>query len=342
MMHQLLNTLFVQTQGAYVHLHQDTVRVEVEGQVRLQVPLHHLGGLAVFGNVAVSPFLIHRFAEDGRSLAWFSLSGRFFARVQGPTPGNVLLRVAQHEAREDSERVLHLARRFIAGKLHNARQLLQRGARERAGAAPGVGSAIVALKDALDRLEDVTALDALRGIEGHAAAAYFQGLSCLVLGDIAGDGWGGRTRRPPRDPLNAMLSFAYALLVNDCTAACEGVGLDPQVGYLHTLRPGRPALALDLAEEFRPALADRVVLALVNRRQLQQADFETRPGGTVQMTDRARRTFIEAYQRRKQDEVTHPLLQQRVPIGLLPHVQARLLARYLRGDAVDYVPFRIR
>lgn len=182
MMHQLLNTLFVQTQGSYVHLHQDTVRVEVEGQVRLQVPLHHLGGLAVFGNVAVSPFLIHRFAEDGRSLAWFSLSGRFVARVQGPTLGNVLLRVAQHEARADPEWVLHLARHFIAGKLHNARQLLQRGARERAATAPGVGSAIVALKDALDRLEDVTALDALRGIEGMQPQRTSRGCPAWCLG----------------------------------------------------------------------------------------------------------------------------------------------------------------
>lgn len=342
MIHQLLNTLYVQSQGAYVHLHQDTVRVEIEGQVRLQVPTHHLGGLAVFGNVLLSPFLIHRFAEEGRFITWFSLSGHFQGRLQGPTAGNVLLRVAQYEARTDEHRTLHLGRRFVAGKIRNARQVLLRGQREREDPPSGTPEAIHELRNILRQLEAVPSLDAVRGLEGQAALVYFHTLASLATGEIGANGWMGRSRRPPRDPLNALLSFAYALLINDCAAACEGVGLDPQVGYLHTLRPGRPALALDLAEEFRPALADRVVLALINRRQIGPGDFETRPGGAVQLTEKGRRTFLDTYQRRKQDEVLHPLLKQRVAIGLLPHIQARFLARYLRGDAPDYLPFHMR
>ncbi|QBS38233.1 type I-C CRISPR-associated endonuclease Cas1 [Thermaerobacter sp. FW80] len=339
MTHVILNTLYVQTQGAYIHLYQDTVRVEVEEEVRLQVPLHHLGGVVVFGNVLVSPYLIQRFAEDGRFIVWFSASGRFVGRLQGPTSGNVLLRRAQHEVLSDPGRTLHLARCIVSGKLKNSRQVLLRGLRDLQGSVPAIEEAADNLQVLVNEVQRASSLDGVRGVEGRGAHIYFTALGHLIRGDFV---WTARSRRPPRDPINALLSFAYALLVSDCVAACEGAGLDPQVGYLHALRPGRPSLALDLAEEFRSVLADRLVLSLVNRRQVQPGDFDVRPGGAVVLKDDARRVFLDAYQRRKQEEVTHPLLEQRIPIGLVPYVQARLLARFLRGDTPKYVPYSIR
>lgn len=341
-MHQLLNTLYVQAQGAYVHMDHDTLKVEVDRVARLQVPLHHLSGLAVFGNVLLSPFLIHRFAADGRSIVWFDHNGRFEARLSGPVSGNVLLRRAQHEAMGETERHLNLARRFVAGKIKNGRHVILRGLRENPLASSPLEEGARALELALKDLDRAGDLDVIRGIEGRAAVFYFSALGSLIRVDDAVLRFETRSRRPPRDPVNALLSFAYALLVNDCISACEGVGLDPQVGYLHALRPGRPALALDLMEEFRAVLADRLVLALLNRRQITARDFVERPGGAVHLADQGRRTFLEAYQKRKQEEVTHPLLGQRVPIGLIPHIQARLLARHLRGDAAEYPPFAAR
>lgn len=341
-MHQLLNTLYIQAQGAYIHLDHDTLKVEVERVQRLQVPLHHLGGLAVFGNVLLSPFLIHRFAEDGRNIVWFDQNGQFRARLAGPVSGNVLLRRAQHEAYGDACRRKALARRFVAGKIRNARHVLLRGMRDNPELACRLEPVARELETALKEVNRSEDLDELRGIEGRAAAVYFSVLSSLILVDVPTLRFEVRTKRPPRDPVNALLSFAYALLVNDCVSACEGVGLDPQIGYLHALRPGRPALALDLMEEFRAFLADRLVLTLLNRRQITEKDFLERPGGAIHLTDRARRTFLEAYQKRKQEELTHPLLGQRVPVGLLPHIQARLLARHLRQDAAEYAPFVAR
>lgn len=342
MMHQLLNTLYVQAQGAYVHLDHDTLKVEVERIVRLQVPLHHLSGLVVFGNVLLSPFLIHRFAQDGRGIVWLDLNGQFQARTSGPVSGNVLLRCAQYDLVKTPERHLNLARRFVTGKIKNCRHVVLRGLRENPGETESMEQAASALELALKDLERVSDLDEVRGVEGRAAVFYFSALGALIRSTEECLRFEARSRRPPRDPVNALLSFAYALLANDCVAACEGVGLDPQVGYLHALRPGRPALALDLMEEFRSVLADRLVLTLLNRRQITGEDFAKRPGGAVQLSDRGRRTFLEAYQKRKQEEVIHPLLKQRMPIGLLPHVQARLLARHLRGDAAEYLPFVAR
>lgn len=342
MTHQLLNTLFVQTQGAYIHIKDDTLRVQIEGETGLRVPFHHLGGAVVFGNVLLSPFLIHRFADDGRSIAWFTEFGRFKARMNPQTSGNVLLRSAQHQAATDIKTQLYLARRFITGKVHNARQLLLRGRRASSGGSLALDECIDALERLLREIETVDDLAALRGMEGRAAVVYFQALRTLLRVEDARMHWEKRTRRPPRDRFNAVLSFAYSLLVNDCAAACEGVGLDPQVGFLHVMRPGRPALALDLGEEFRPVFGDRFVMALFNRKQLKADDFLERPGGSFELTENGRRTFLESYQRRKQDEISHPLLKQRVSFGLLPHIQARLLARYIRGDAQDYVPYVVR
>lgn len=341
-MNELLNTLFVQTQGSYIHIHQDNVRVESDGEVRLQVPIHHLSGVVLFGNCLTSPYLIHRFAQDGRSITWFTQAGRFQARLEGPISGNVMLRKAQYQWLERPDRMVDFARTCVQAKIRNARHLLLRAAREGIDDGESLREIERGLLSSVRDLNQVKDLDTIRGIEGQAARAYFSAFRFLLRGDSNDFHWEARNRRPPRDPLNALLSFAYAMVTSDCVSACSGVGLDPQVGYLHVLRPGRPALGLDLAEEFRAAIADRLVLALINRRQIRGSDFVKRPGGAVELTEDARRTFIEAYQQRKQETVTHPLLKESVPLGLVSHIQARLLARVIRGDSPNYVPFVVR
>jgi CRISP-associated protein Cas1 len=340
-MHQLLNTLYVQTPRSYLHLDHETVQVKVEGEQKLQVPLHHLGAIVCIGDVTVSTFLLHKCSEDGRTVVFLDSGGRFRARVEGPTSGNVLLRRAQHDVLSDPVRTVALARTFVAGKLQNARQVLLRSGREAVDPADASLLQAVAghIADTIPRLQDATELDAIRGFEGDAARRYFEVFDRMVREDRAGFTMNGRTRRPPLDRTNALLSFLYTLVTSDCAAACEGVGLDPQVGYLHVLRPGRPALALDLVEELRPVLADRLALTLVNRRQLTASDFELRPGGAVTLTETGRKAVVVAYQTRKQEELTHPVTGEKTPLGLIPHVQARLLARYLRGDIAAYPPF---
>lgn len=339
-MRQLLNTLFVMTQGSYLHLERETLRLDVEGQTKLRVPMHHIGGIVLFGNVMVSPFALHRCAEDGRSVAMMTQSGRFKARLEGPQSGNVLLRRAQHQMLDDLPGSIALIRMILAGKLQNSRALLLRGAREAADetCAKRLRSGADSLAASLRALPKAENADVLRGIEGQAAREYFDTFTDMLRVNRDAFAMNGRTRRPPRDRINALLSFLYALLTNECASAVESVGLDPQVGYLHVLRPGRPALALDLMEEFRPVLADRLALTLINRQQIKPEDFEERPGGAVQMSDDARRTILTAWQERKQDELLHPQLQQRVPLGLMPMVQARLLARFIRGEADEYIP----
>ena len=343
MIRELLNTLFVQTQGAYLRLDHETLKLEVERKVELQAPLHHLGGMVLFGNVLVSPFLLHRFASDGRSVVWLSATGKFKARLAGPTSGNVLLRRAQYEALNDPDRSCGIARSIVAGKVRNTRSVVQRAARE---AEPEDRTVLEEtsreLGAVLKTLGRSYGLPEVRGLEGQAGRAYFDTLSRMVRADREEYAFNGRNRRPPRDRMNALLSFVYALVLSECVSACEGVGLDPQFGYLHALRPGRPSLGLDLMEELRPVLADRLVLSLVNRRQLRPKDFEKREGGAVHLNETGRKTLIVAYQKRKQEEVGHPVLGQKVPIGLVPHVQARLLARHLRGDAELYVPYTPR
>ncbi len=343
-MYELLNVLYVQTQGAVLHVEHDTVRVEVERETLLRAPLLRLSGIVVFGQVTVTPFLIQRCAEDGRSLVWLDRHGRFKARVEGATRGNVLLRRAQHLALSDPARPWRIARQITAAKIQNSRQVLLRAGREAAQGEDraALGEAADHLALALSRLREARDLDTVRGFEGEAARAYFDVFGHMVREDRPSFTPDGRTRRPPRDRTNAVLSFLYALLQAECASALEGVGLDPQVGYLHALRPGRPALALDLMEELRPVLADRLALTLVNRRQLRAEHFEEEPGGAVLLNDEGRRAVILAYQRRKGEEIEHRALSQKVPFGLVPHVQARLLARHLRDDLVEYPPFLYR
>lgn len=343
-MKEILNTLYVTKERAYLHLDHDTIRMEVKTEKALQMPLLHLGSIICFGDILLSPALIHRCAEDGRTIALLDQNGRFKARIEGPISGNVLLRQAQHRSNNDQERTLSIARNIVAGKIQNCRQVLLRASRETDDEKDKhlLTAAAETHAHALSRLEQHTSIDAVRGSEGDAARAYFETFSSMVREDRETFTLHGRTRRPPLDRLNALLSFFYTLLRHDCASALEGVGLDPQVGYLHTLRPGRPALALDLMEELRPILADRLVLSLVNRRQIQRTDFIEREGGAIHLTDKARKDVILAYQNRKQDEVQHRVVGKKIPIGLIPHIQARLLARHLRGDLPDYLPFHYR
>lgn len=340
-MHQVLNILYVMTPGAYLRLDHDTVKVEVEREVRLQAPLLHLGGITCFGNVMLSPAIMHRCAEDGRALVLLDGNGRFKARLVGKTSGNVLLRRAQHIASSDPASSAGIARHIVAGKLQNSRQVVLRAGREatRSEDSQVLADAAGRVADALRRLALVRNLDQVRGHEGEAARAYFGAFDHMIRNDREEFRFSGRVRRPPIGRTNALLSFLYALLLNDCVAAAESVGLDPQVGFLHTLRPGRPALALDLMEELRAYVADRLVLTLINRQQLRPNDFDILPGGAARLTDSARRKVVVAWQERKQDEVRHPVLDRKVPLALVPHIQAQLLARHLRGDLDVYPPF---
>ena len=338
---QLLNTLYLTTPETYLRLDNDTLRVEVDLETRLRVPLHHLSAVVCFGHIGLSAPLMHRLAEGGIAMVLLVDNGRFKARLEGAVSGNVLLRQAQFQRVADAAFTLDMARACVAGKIKNTRQVLQRGAREAKSDDEAKTLARLAddLAASLRSLPAAASLDALRGLEGEAARQYFSGLSLLVRPDqreaFAMD---GRTRRPPRDRFNAVLSFLYAMWMNDCRSALEAAGLDPQVGFLHALRPGRAALALDLMEEFRP-WADRLALTLINRGQLAANYFVLREGGGVSLQPDARKTVVVAYQERKKDEINHPLLAQSVPLGLVPLVQARLLARALRDDAAPYVPF---
>lgn len=338
---QLLNTLYVTTPDTYLRLDNDTLRVEVNRETRLRVPLHHLSAVVCFGHINLSAPLMHLLADRGITLVLLDDNGRFKARLEGAVSGNVLLRQAQFQRVADPAFTLDMARASVAGKLKNTRQVLLRGARE--AKAEDEANALARLADdltaSLRALPGEDSLDGVRGIEGGAARRYFSGLNLLVRADqrtaFAMD---GRTRRPPRDRLNALLSFLYAMWMNDCRSALEAAGLDPQVGFLHALRPGRASLALDLIEEFRP-WADRLALTLINRGQLKAHDFVLREGGAVALQPDARKAVVVAYQERKKDDINHPLLAQSVPLGLVPLVQARLLARAMRDDGAPYVPF---
>jgi len=331
------------TQGSYLHLERETLKLDVEQKTRLRVPMHHIGDVVLFGNVMVSPFLMHRCAEDGRSVVFLNEYGRFKARLQGPQSGNVLLRRAQHQLLDD-ERALDLVKAVLAGKIQNSRSLVLRSARETKSDADKQCLQDVAqsLATSLRDLPQAENLEQLRGIEGYAAKIYFHVFNVMLRKNRDDFHMHGRSRRPPKDRINALLSFLYALLKNDCVSALEAVGLDPQVGYLHVLRPGRPALALDLMEEFRPIFSDRVALTLINRQQLIGKDFSERTGGSWEMSDDARKTLLTAVQNRKQDSINHPELKENIPLGLAIFTQARLMARFIRGESDVYVPFMPR
>lgn len=339
-MRHLLNTLFVTTQGAYLSRQGETVVVRADGETRLQVPVHTLGGIVCFGQVSCSPQVMGFCAERQVAISFLSEHGRFFARVQGPTTGNVLLRREQYRRAESEQAAAAIAQACVLAKVANCRIVLMRAARDYPEVAQSSLQAAAAnLGRVLEDLREPLPLGTLRGREGDAARIYFAVFDSLVVAQKDEFFFRERSRRPPLDNMNTLLSFLYTLLVHDTAAALETVGLDPAVGYLHCDRPGRPSLALDLMEEFRAFIADRLALSLVNRQQVQGPDFRTSESGAVVMDDAARKRVLTAYQKRKQEEIQHPFLGEKMPVGLLPYVQALLLARHLRGDLDGYPPF---
>jgi len=340
-MKRLLNTLFVLTQGTYLARQREAVLVRVEKKTKLRVPVHTLGGIVCFGRVGCSPALMGLCGENGVAISFLTERGKFLARVQGAVSGNVLLRREQYRRADDEDASAEIARAVVVAKVANCRTVLLRAARECTDStvARETTKAATHLADLVELLREQAPLDTVRGREGEAARTYFGVFDHLIAAQKDDFHFHGRSRRPPMDNMNALLSFVYTLLAHDVRAALESVGLDPAVGFLHRDRPGRPGLALDLMEELRPLLGDRLTLSLVNRRQVKGGGFETSDSGGVTMNDATRKTVIQAYQTRKQEELHHPFIGEKVAVGLLPHVQAMLMARFLRGDLDGYPPF---
>lgn len=336
-----LNTLFVTTQGAYLAKDGNAVEVKVERECKLRVPLINLGGIVCFGQVSASPALMAMCASSGVAVTFLTEHGRFLARVSGFTPGNVLLRREQYRCADDTGGTLAIARNIIAAKIANGRTVLLRAARDYPDASKRTDLewAAARMGGDIQRARQSGNLDHARGIEGDSASTYFGVFNELLTVQRESFQFTVRSRRPPLDPVNALLSFLYAMLGHDARSACEASGLDPAVGFLHRDRPGRPGLALDLMEELRPILADRLVVSLINRQQVRADGFGTTEAGGVEMDDATRKVVLTAYQERKQEELLHPFLGEKTTMGLVIHLQARLLARHLRGELDAYPPF---
>lgn len=343
-MRRQLNTLYITTEGAWLKKEGANIVMQVEGKERTRLPIHMLESLVCFGRVLVSPPLMGFCAENGVTITHLSPNGKFLARIEGPVSGNVLLRRSQYRITDNDSDCATVVRNFLIGKVHNQRAVVARGLRDYSAKLGSVERE--GLEKARTRLVRIArdllqehATNGLRGLEGEAAQVYFSVFDSLIRQDGEAFRFTGRTRRPPRDRINALLSFFYTLLTHDCRSALESVGLDPSVGFLHRDRPGRPSLALDLAEEFRPLLGDRLALSLVNRRQLREKDFTIAESGGVVLIEDARKKVLTAYQERKREEIHHAFIDEKVPIGMLPILQAQLLARHLRGDLDAYPPF---
>lgn len=337
-MRHLLNTLFITSEDSYLSLENENVVINRGSEVLKKLPLRMFEQILSFSYMGASPALLGACAKRGIAFCFYKPSGRFLARVAGSNNSNVLLRKEQYRVSDSEERSCKVARNFIVGKIYNSRSVLERAKRDHA-----LSVDVESLADAshemmrLARLaKNCTDLAVLRGLEGDAASLYFAQFNELILQKKLYFKFNGRIKRPPTDPVNALLSFAYTILANDCAAALEGVGLDPYVGFLHRDRPGRASLALDLMEEFRSIIADRFVLTLINNRVVNEKSFSVQENGSVLLTDDARRLFLDSWQKRKQDIIMHPFLQEKVPWGLLPFVQAQLLARFIRGDMEEY------
>ena len=343
-MRRHLNTLYVTTEGAWLRKDGDNVVVKVDGAERGRVPVHLIGGIVSFGAVGITPALMGHCAGLGVCVSLMGRNGRFLARVEGPVSGNVLLRRRQYRAADNPESTAIMVSNLLTGKLLNQRTVVRRAIRDHGDNVPEEACKRLQncerrLTNAARRSRQKLETDRLRGIEGEAAQAYYGIFPDLVRNESNAFVFRGRSRRPPLDPVNALLSFLYTLLVHDCRSALESVGLDPAVGFLHRDRPGRPSLALDLMEEFRPVVADRLALSLINRRQLSANDFKTSVSGAVTMRDEARKKILVAYQERKKDEIVHPFLKEKTTFGLIPFLQAKLMTQYLRGDLDGYPPF---
>jgi len=338
-MKKLLNTLYITRQESYLHKERETIVIKQGGDKLGQFPAVTISNILCFGQVSVSPFLMGFCGEKGIGLSFYTEYGRYLARVQGKQTGNVLLRRAQYRWADKQEKSVSIARLIVAAKIANSRSVLMREVRNH-GANTAIESAVKHLAASLRRVRNAESVPEIMGMEGDAANIYFGVFNELLRG--SGFAFGGRVRRPPTDPVNALLSFSYTLITHECASALQGVGLDPYVGFLHQDRPGRLSLALDLLEEFRASWADRFVLTLINRQQVKMHDFITEASGAVRLTDDARKTLLSAWQERKQVEIMHPYLEEQVPIGLLPHCQAMLLARHIRGDTEFYTPYLVK
>lgn len=338
-MKKLLNTLYITRQESYLHKERETIVIK-QGKDKLgQFPAISIANILCFGQVSVSPFLMGFCGEQGVGLSFYTEYGKFLARVQGPQSGNVLLRRSQYRWADNNDKSVSIARLMVAAKISNCRSVLMREIRNH-GDNEVLSSAVKKLANSLRRVQHAQSVAETMGIEGEAASCYFGVFNELLRG--TGFSFNGRARRPPTDPVNALLSFAYTLISHECGSALQGVGLDPYVGFLHQDRPGRLSLSQDLLEEFRAPWADRFVLTLINRKQVKKKDFVTEASGAVRLTDDARKNFLIAWQERKQVEIIHPYLEESVPLGLLPHCQAMLLARHLRGDTEFYPPYYLK
>lgn len=340
-MRKLLNTLYVGSQGSYLRKEGETIVIEREREKVLQLPIHTIGSIVCFGNVLCSPFLLGFCAEHDVSISFLSEYGKFLASLRGPVSGNVLLRRQQYRMADDCTASQAIAANIVSAKLSNCRIVINRALRDHSDKIDSgiVKSASIAIDRLIDELPRSSDVDTVRGIEGMAAAEYFGVFNHLIIDQSDTFVFKDRNRRPPLDPVNALLSFIYTLLTHDVRSALETVGLDPAVGFLHRDRPGRPGLALDLMEEFRPAIADRLALSLINRKQVEAKGFKQAENGAVVMDDATRKVVLIEYQNRKQDEILHPYINEKIPVGLLYFVQANLMARYIRGDIDGYPPF---
>lgn len=345
-MRKLLNTLYVTKPDAYLSKDLNNVVVTEKGQEIFRIPIQNIEAINTFGYQGASPGLMKLCAENGVSLSFFTPNGRFVSRIQGPVKGNVLLRKRQYELINESDSKLALSKLFITGKLYNSRVVLRRFVRDYSDVINVVDVENVAetIKKRYSNLDVIDTFGALRGIEGEASALYFSVFDNLILNNSETFRFPGRRRRPPTDIVNAMLSFGYTLLANDCASALESVGLDPAGGFMHTLRPGRNSLALDMMEEFRAYLVDRFVLSLINNHQVTEHDFQIHASDNaisapVLFKENGLKKFIASWQSRKKKEITHPFLNEKIPLGLLPYVQAMLLSKYLRQDIDNYPVF---
>ncbi|GLC88904.1 type I-C CRISPR-associated endonuclease Cas1c [Lysinibacillus piscis] len=340
-MRKLLNTLFITTPDIYLTLKGETVIVTHDEQQLGRIPLHNLEAICTFGYAGASPSLMHACAERNISLTFLSRSGRFLARVVGESKGNVVLRKTQYRLSESVEESAKIARNFIFAKVANQKWILERMTRDYPLRidVPAFKKISATLSDYLKEILETEDLDVLRGLEGQAANHYFKCFDQMILQQKESFYFKTRNRRPPTDNVNALLSFTYTLLAKDVSAALENVGLDAYVGYLHRDRPGRASLALDVMEELRGVVADRFVLKLINKKIVTAKDFIQKENGAVLLTEDGRKKFIQAWQERKQETLTHPFLKEKINWGLVPHAQAMLLARYLRGDLEEYPPF---
>ena len=338
---KLLNTLYVTTPESYIAREGENILVRVNDNIVFRVPVHNLEGIVCFGYMGASPSAMHLCCEKGVGLCFLSEHGKFLARISGEVSGNVSLRKKQYKWSEEEVEKLRMAKRFVISKIHNSRMVLQRAIREypEIDIENKILTTIQRLKNMMERVDISNSVDSVRGIEGEAASAYFSCFDNLILNQKDHFIFNERTRRPPSDSVNALLSFLYTILMHECSSALETVGLDPQVGYLHVDRPGRKSLALDLMEELRAYMVDRMVLSLINRKQVTESGFVKRENGAVIMTDKTRKEVLIAWQNRKRDEITHPFLSEKIEVGLIPYVQSMLLARNIRGDLDDYPPF---